>query len=306
MKVIQLISARQLEVLSTVIEVGTTARAAQLLNVSQPAISNMIRHTEDAIGFPLFKREHGRLVPTKEAMHIAQEAQHLFMQQKRIDNIIGELKGGTVGRLSIVATPSIGHSILPRVLGLFMKTRPKLKLSIELGSVDEITKRLGSGRADLGLSITPPRLSAVYVRQLGDGQLMCICPADHELALLDRVKVTDLNHVNHISYAASTPLGQAIDNVFSDRGVERRFFCEVRHTATALEMVRSGLGVALVDSFGLIGHRTTSIAIRPTNPVLPITMHGVTSKLFPTSNLAMQFQDFLSDFLRRDDPAGPN
>jgi DNA-binding transcriptional LysR family regulator len=295
-----MISARQLEVLSTVIEVGTTARAAQVLNVSQPAISNMIRHTEDTIGFALFKREHGRLIPTKEAMHIAQEAQHLFMQQKRIDNVIGDLKGGTAGRLSIVATPSIGHSILPRVLGLFMKHRPKLKLTIELGSVDEITRRLASGRADLGLSITPPRASAVYVREIGAGQLMCICPADHELALLDCISVTDLNHVNHISYAARTPLGQAIDNVFSERGLERRFFCEVRHTATALEMVRSGLGVALVDSFALIGHQTNSIAIRPTKPLLPIKMHGVTSKLFPTSNLTLQFQDFLSEFLKKE------
>lgn len=301
-----MINARQLEVLSTVIEVGTTARAAQLLNVSQPAISNMIRHTEDAIGFALFKREHGRLAPTKEAIHIAQEAQHLFMQQKRIDNIIGELKGGTVGRLSIVATPSIGHGILPRVLGLFMKTRPKLKLSIELGGVDEITKRLSSGRADLGLSITQPRLSAVYVREIGDGQLMCVCPPDHELALMERISVTDLNHVNHISYAAHTPLGQTIDNVFSDQGLERRFFCEVRHTATALEMVRSGLGVALVDSFALIGRQGTSIAIRPTKPQLPIKMHGVTSKLFPTSNLAMQFQDFLSDFLKNEGAPDPD
>lgn len=299
-----MINARQLEVLSTVIEVGTTARAAQLLNVSQPAVSNMIRHTEDAIGFDLFKREHGRLIPTKEAMHIAQEAQHLFMQQKRIDNIIGELKGGTIGRLSIVATPSIGHSILPRVLGLFKKTRPKLKLSIELGSVDEITKRLGSGRADLGFSITPPRLAAVYVREIGDGQLMCVCPPQHELALLNRVSVTDLNHVEHISYAARTPLGQAIDNVFSKQGLERRFFCEVRHTATALEMVRNGLGVALVDSFALIGQPTTSFVIRPTKPELPIKMHGITSKLFPTSNLAMQFQDFLSEYLRNESLAG--
>ena len=293
-----MINARQLEVLATVIEVGTTARAAQLLNVSQPAVSNMIRHTEDTIGFALFKREHGRLIPTKEALHLAQEAQHLFMQQKRIDNMIGELKGGTIGRLSIVATPSIGHSILPKVLGQFMQTRPKLKLSIELGSIDEITRRLGSGRSDLGLSITPPRLSAVHVHEIGDGHLMCVCPPDHELALLDVVSVTDLNHVAHISYAAGTPLGQVIDNVFSDQGLERQFFCEVRHTATALEMARNGLGVALVDSFALIGHQTNSIAIRPTKPALQIKMHGITSKLFPTSNIAMQFQAFLSDYLK--------
>ncbi|QBF32534.1 LysR family transcriptional regulator [Thalassococcus sp. S3] len=293
-----MISARQLEVLSTVIEVGTTARAAELLAVSQPAVSNMIRHTEDLVGFPLFHREHGRLIPTHEARHIAQEAQHLFMQQKRVESIVNELRGGTIGRLSIVATPSIGHGILPHVLSQFMEKRPKLQLSIELGSIDEINRRLVSGRADLGLSITQPRHSALSVHEIGAGWMMCVCPEGHELGLLERVNVTDLNHVQHISYATATPLGQQIDKVFSERGLERRFFCEVRHTATALEMVRNGLGVALVDSFALIGQLHRGLIVRETKPKLPLNMHAVTSNLFPTSNLALQFQGFLADVLK--------
>lgn len=299
-----MISARQLEVLSTVIEVGTTARAAELLSVSQPAVSNMIRHTEDLIGFPLFHREHGRLTPTHEARHIAQEAQHLFMQQKRVESIVNELRGGTIGRLSIVATPSIGHGILPHVLSKFMDQRPKLQLSIELGSIDEINRRLISGRADLGLSITQPRHSALSVHEIGIGRMMCVCPAGHELALLKTVNVADLNHVQHISYATGTPLGQQIDKVFSEKGLERRYFCEVRHTATALEMVRNGLGVALVDSFALIGQQHRGVIVRPTNPQLPLDMHAVTSNLFPTSNLALKFQNFLADILK-DGPIQP-
>ena len=299
-----MISARQLEVLSTVIEVGTTARAAELLSVSQPAISNMIRHTEDLIGFPLFMREHGRLTPTKEALHIAQEAQHLFMQQNRIANIIDELRGGTIGRLSIIATPSVGHGVLPRVLGQFIKARPKLQLSIELGSQHEIIRKLGSGRVDLGLSITPPRHSAVSVREIANGQLMCVCSADHVLALQEVVSISSLNHVSHISYASRTPLGQMIDAMFSERGLERRYFCEVRHTATALEMVRNGLGVALVDSFAVIDSNGGDIAVRPTKPSLPLKLYGLTSNMFPTTNLTMQFQHFLADYLKSHDESG--
>jgi len=297
-----MISARQLEVLSTVIEVGTTARAAELLAVSQPAVSNMIRHTEDLIGFALFHREHGRLIPTHEARHIAQEAQHLFMQQKRVESIVHELCGGTIGRLSIVATPSIGHGILPHVLSRFMQERPKLQLSIELGSIDEINRRLVSGRADLGLSITQPRHSALSVHEIGAGRLMCVCPEGHELGLLDKVNIADLNHVQHISYATSTPLGQQIDKVFSERGLERRFFCEVRHTATALEMVRNGLGVALVDSFALIGQRHRGVIVKDIKPELPLNMNAITSNLFPTSNLALRFQSFLADVLKEVPP----
>jgi len=298
-----MINARQLEVICTVIEVGTTARAAELLNVSQPAVSNMIRHTEDLIGFPLFVRERGRLTPTREAQHIAQEAQYLFMQQKRIDDIVNELRGGTIGRLSLFATPSLGHGILPRVISEFVRDKPKLKLSVEIGSIDEIIENLVSGRADLGFSITQPRHSVLTVRPVADGRMMCVCPTGHELAYSERVNITDLNHVKHISYAAGTPLGQLIDLVFSEQGLERRYFCEVRHTATALEMAINGLGVSLVDSFALVGRDLTTLAVRPTNPVLKLNLFSMTCNLFPTSNVALQFQNFFSEYLERHDPA---
>ena len=133
---------------------------------------------------------------------------------------------------------------------------------------------------------------------------MCVCPTDHEMALSERVNVTDLNHVRHISYAAGTPLGQIIDTVFSKQGLERRYFCEVRHTATALEMAMSGLGVALVDSFALVGRDLSTLSVRPTQPVLPLSIHCISCNLFPTSNVALQFQGFFSDFLKnRDIPA---
>ncbi|WP_233193140.1 LysR substrate-binding domain-containing protein [Acidimangrovimonas sediminis] len=292
-----MISARQLEVLCTVIEVGTTAGAAEVLTVSQPAVSNMIRHMETLIGFPLFVRERGRLEPTQEALHIAQEAQHLFVQHKRVDAVIRELRGGTIGRLNLVATPSIGYGILPRVLAEFLRDRPKLKVSVELGSVDEIVARLISGQAELGLSITRPRHPALTVRPVAEGRLMCVSPVDHEVTLSPRVRVTDLNHVRHISYAPGTPLGQTVDRVFSDAGLERRYFFEVRHTSTALEMAAAGLGVALVDNFALIGRARADIAIRPTEPKLPITVHAVTSNLFPTTNIALKFQTFFTEFV---------
>lgn len=292
-----MIKARQLEVLCAVIEMGTTARAAELLAVSQPAVSNMIRHTEDQIGFPLFVREHGRLTPTREALHIADEARHLFRQQKRVGALIEELRGGQAGKLSLVTTPSLGQGLLPRALQDFMAARPRIRLSFETGSVDEIINRLVSGQSDLGLSITRPRHVALSVQPIARGRLVCVIPEGHELALSDRIRVTDLNHVRHISYPADTPLGRQIDAVFSQQGLERRHFAEVRHTATALEMVAGGLGVALVDEFALKGRAIPGIVARPTSPELPLEVHAITSNLFPTSNLALLFQQRLVEWL---------
>lgn len=292
-----MINARQLEVLSTVIEVGTTARAAELLNVSQPAVSNMIRHTESVTGLKLFERDKGRLIPTREARHIAQEAQHLFMQQKRIGTIVSELRDGTIGTLSIVASPSIGLGVLPKALSRFAGQRPKVRVSLELGSIDEITDMLVSGRAEIGLSITAPRHPSLSVATVAEGRLVAVCPRGHDFAHLRRVRVADLNLTRHISYAATTPLGGLIDQVFADHGLERRYACEVRHTATALEMAASGFGVALVDSFALIGREDPRIVAVETDPVLPIRLSALTPRLFASSTVATSFLDELRGFI---------
>lgn len=292
-----MINARQLEVLCSVIEIGTTAGAAEELGVSQPAVSNMIRHTEDLIGIKLFERKHGRLIPTPEALRIEKEAQHLFMQQKRINAIVEELRGGIIGKLNIIATPSVGLSIIPRVLSAFVRDKPKLNLSLELGSIDEIQERLISGRADLGIAITQPRHSLLNVSTIGSGHMVLACPKDHELAQHEVVDVTKLNQYSQISYASNTPLGRAVDLVFEKNGLERRFFAEVRHTAVALEMVANGLGVALVDEFALIDRQDSRIAAIRTNPKLPINLHAVTSSLFPLSLVAQEFSSALSQYI---------
>ncbi len=292
-----MINARQLEVLCAVIEVGTTAGAAEELGVSQPAVSNMIRHTEDLIGFNLFERKHGRLVPTPEALRIEKEAQHLFMQQKRINAIIEELREGVVGKLHLVVTPSVGLGLIPRVMTDFVKARPKLNISLELGSIDEIQERLVSGRADLGISITQPRHSLLNVSVITKGHMVLACPVGHELAMQDRVDVADLNQYRHISYASSTPLGRAVDLVFDEKGLHRHYFAEARHTVVALEMVANGLGVALVDEFGLVERRNDDVVVMPTNPKLPINLYAVTSNLFPVSLVASEFAEAVKRYI---------
>lgn len=292
-----MLKARNLEVLCAVIEMGTTAMAAESLGISQPAVSNMIRHTEDLIGFPLFIRERGRLTPTREALHIADEARHLFRQQKRIGGLVEQLRDGEAGKLAIIATPSLGHGIVPRALGAFLKGRTKVRISFEVGTVDEIAARLLSGEADLGLTITRPRQVGLSVQRIAEGRLVCVLPDTHELALFDRIRITDLNHVPHISYAPDTPLGRTIDAAFAAEGLERRHFCEVRHTTTALDLVAGGLGAALVDDFALMGRDIPGIAARRTTPDIPLQVYALTSTLFPTPNLALLFQTRFSEFV---------
>ena len=292
-----MLRVRQLEMLCAVVDLGTTSGAAESLGVSQPAVSNMIKHIEDQVGIPLFRREKGRLAPTPEALHITQEAQYLFAQQKRMDRIVKQLRGGSVGQLNVIATPSIGDVLLPGLVTQFMKERPQLRPSIELGSVDEVIQHLISGRSELGFSITPPRHPSLSVQPLAEGKMVCAVPKGHDLEHARTVTISDLNHVKHISYANSTPLGQMIDQAYSREGLERRFDCEVRHTSTALQMVAAGAGVALVDSFAVLDASRDDIVVRPVDSHLSVKLYGISSKLFPTSQMVGSFQQFIRESL---------
>ena len=70
--------ARQIEVFRMVMRCGTLTGAAEALNVSQPALSQILLHTEDELGFKLFQRVKGRLIPTPEAEEIYPEVERLF------------------------------------------------------------------------------------------------------------------------------------------------------------------------------------------------------------------------------------
>ena len=70
-------NARQIEVFRTIMRLGTLTGAAQALNVSQPALSQLLLHAEDRLGYKLFRRLRGRLVPTPEALQLYPEAERL-------------------------------------------------------------------------------------------------------------------------------------------------------------------------------------------------------------------------------------
>ena len=70
--------ARQIEVFRMVMRCGTLTSAAEALNVSQPALSQILLHTEDELGFKLFQRVKGRLIPTPEAEDLYPEVERLF------------------------------------------------------------------------------------------------------------------------------------------------------------------------------------------------------------------------------------
>jgi DNA-binding transcriptional LysR family regulator len=254
---------RQIEVFRAVMLAGSVTDAARLLRVSQPAVSRLLRHTEDRLGMPLFKRTKGRLYPTEQAHVLLQEVEKVYKSVRLVQDVAQELAESRTGRLRIAASPSLGLAFVPKAIALFCKTRPKVKVSLEILPQADLIEQVVTHQADLGVSMFRVDHPSIEAHELGTGKLVCIAPKGHPLTELDIVSPGDLAGYPLISFDRTTPQGLMVDDAFIAAQVPREIAIEVRFGQTACALVQQGAGVALVDEFSVMHNSFPAIVARP-------------------------------------------
>src|SRR5690606_33617333 len=122
---------RDIQIFRAVMRAGTTSKAAVLLNISQPAVSQAIRRLESHAGLRLFDRVRNRLVPTQEADALLIEVDRCFAGFEQIEHRIRSLRSFGVGRMAVGALPALGARFLPRAVAAFNAPSRPLLVSLE-------------------------------------------------------------------------------------------------------------------------------------------------------------------------------
>ncbi|HEY4250929.1 MAG TPA: LysR family transcriptional regulator [Roseomonas sp.] len=280
---------REMEVFRRVMELGTVTAAAQALHISQPAVTRMLQKAEARLGFALFVREKRRLRPTVEAQLMFPETLGAFTAIALVQRLALELREGRAGILGIAAIPSVASSILPAAIRRFRDRRPESAITLQTFSAHDVIQRIASHRDDLGFIIGPVGNAAVAVRDLRSSELTCVMPRDHPLAALPAIGPDDLAGHPLICPSRNLVLGEEMARAFAARNVPFRIAVEVSQSHAACALVRGGVGVALMDGFGLMAARADDLASRPFRPAILSTARLITATLRPPSRLAQDF-----------------
>jgi len=299
-------NARQIEVFRAIMRCGTLTGAARALNVSQPALSQILLHTEDELGLKLFERLKGRLVPTPEAEQLYPEADRLFRDLDNLRRFASDLKHGKTGlvRLASSAPPSL--SIVPAALQAFRSACPGVRLRSYVVPVQIIATMLERGEADLGVAMNDTQMPMLDTEVIGRSEIVCVLRADHRLAGRTAITIADLAGETLISYRSDALPGMLLDRAFTDEGAGRRPDVEIDVSISALSFVQHGIGVALVDGL-LPWNSFPGLVAQPFRPVVPLPLCLLTSSQRPLS----RNQDLLRQHLRAAvrnrgaDPASP-
>lgn len=282
---------RQLEFFQALMHGGTTKNAARMLLVSQPAVSNTIKQFEDQLGFKLFDRISGRLHPTLEAEVLSKNLKRVFASVDAVKNLVNDLRDTKVGNLKILASPSLGQTILPYAIAAFVQDRPEVKIGFDMLENDTIVTHLDSHQADFGLTITAFNHPSLERRVLREGLLVCAIPKDHPLSQKKIILPKDLIGTTFISYPRFSPIGIIVDDAFREHDEVLIADVEVRYCYTACTLVNAGVGVAIVDEFSLLGQDMPNVVTRPFKTRFRVALQLSYAKANPLSRLAKIFID---------------
>lgn len=273
------ITLRELEVLQALVQTGTAMSAARELGITQSAVSRRLAQLEQRLGYPLFAREGGRLVPLVEALAINEQLQPVFAALARI--IMPRSGNGDPyqGVLRIAAPPTIAHRFLPDRIAAFSKQNPQLEIVFEILASDSLMTSIAECRNDVGLSDTFPSHDGILRETLLTTRTVCILPEGHPLAERPVIRPEDLEGEKFISATRRHTNRVGIDRVFERAGVNRKLVVEAATSVTIVELVRAGLGVSLLNPFPIAHQLGTGVVSRPFEPETLNT----TSILLPSS-----------------------
>jgi DNA-binding transcriptional LysR family regulator len=262
------LNIRQLEAFRAFMMSGTTKGAAQLMNISQPAVSRLIDQLERKISFPLFDRTKGRLIPTPEAQLLFEEVERTFASVDKIRELASDIRAANTGHLNIAILPALSFRFLPSVIERFRAMHPRTTISMTIQTSPKIEEWAAAQHIDFGIAEFPFIRAGVEIEDFCRASYVVALPKGHALERKKSLTPKDFAGETFISFTGNTTGRHIIDQVFQRAQVVRRMVIETQYSAVIAEFVSRGLGVGLIDPFTAYDFRDRQIATRPFAPEL--------------------------------------
>jgi DNA-binding transcriptional LysR family regulator len=289
---------RHIEVFHAVYSTGSVTRAAEMLSVSQPSVSKVLAHAEQQLGYALFDRVRGKLVPTPEADQLYSHVVKVNDSVDRLRHLAENLRAAEQGSIRIAATPAFGIDLLPRAIASYRKNHPETLFLVETLHHDEMAAALLESRIDVGLAFDPEPIPGIADEPLAQGSFVVVTPPSMAFGKQKTVSIDDLDGCDFIKLDNRGPLGRLLSNQIEASGavLNTVAFADTYQVAKAL--VAYGVGVTIIDEVTARSSGHDSIRVWPLSPDARFRMSALHQDKAPLSIVSQKFIDHLRSSLR--------
>jgi DNA-binding transcriptional LysR family regulator len=242
------ITLMQLKAFLTVARFSSFTSAAQVLHVSQPALTVQVQQLEQSLNLRLFDRDTRHVVLTPSGRHFAPMFQRLLLELETIvDDAqnVSELKQGIV-RLGCI--PSVATTYLPETISSFRERYPHVSFDLRDANGQGILEMVRSDKVEIGITNANPKWADLDAIDLYEEEIHVVFPKSHVISSFKTVTLDDIAEYPLVFLDTGFNSRTVLDAALASVGRLVKPVCEVGFTSTAIGMVRAGLGLAMLGS----------------------------------------------------------
>lgn len=287
------IEFRHLRTIRAIHEAGGLAKAADILHITQSALSHQVKGLEEQTGVELFARRSKPLRLSAAGLKLLRLAERILPEIEALEAEFLALRQGRAGRLHIAIECHACFDWLFPVLEQFRRAWPEIDIDIRPGLAFTALSALAREEVDLVISSDPERIEGITFNPLFDYSPTFIAAANSPLAAKPFVVAEDFADQTLITY----PIDRARSDVFSllltPARVEPKAHRQVELTSVILMLVASGRGVSVLPDWVL-----REVKYQPDYITRPVTAAGLTKRLYAATREEDVSEPYMAHFLR--------
>lgn len=249
------------------VDLGSFSKAAKELAYTPSGVSQLISALEKDVGFSVLERTRSGVKPTENGKRILPIARAIIQEEDRLFQMSAELKGLSVGSVTIGSYPSVASHWLPKVLKAFREQFPNIEIRVMEGIHQEISEWLDNKEVDFGFMSYDPRTTYDWI-PLAHDPMIAVLPANHPLANEKCYPLEECSNEDFIMPGK----GQDIDTlgVLSRHDLHPRIAYETIETAATLGMIEAGMGITITNSLSTEKYdfKVSKVPIEPSESIL--------------------------------------
>jgi len=245
----------KLRVFCTVADTKSFSKASEIIHLTQPAVSLQIQAIEELYETKLFDRTSSAVTLTPAGEVLYKYPKHILALYASAEKEIGELTGLVKGSIALGASTTIGNYLLPKVIADFRKTRPKIKIPLQVGNSKRIVELLNSGNIDLGLVEGEVSRQKLYREKLIADELCLIVPPQHPWAKRRDISILELTNEPFIFREEGSGTRQVIEKYLEKNGLSpqnMKITMILGSTESIKHAVENGMGVSIVSRWAAL------------------------------------------------------
>ncbi len=237
---------KSLKIFCDVVRQRSFSRAADENDISQSGASQVVNQLEQGLGVKLIDRSKRPFVLTPEGEVYYEGCRQVVERYYSLEDKVRTLHQEVVGRVRVASIYSVGLHLMSRYLKQFMSQHPKANVRLEYLHPDRVYQSVEDDVADIGLVSYPKSSRTIQAIQWREERMTLVCAPSNQLALRERVKLSELNGQTMIGFDHGLSIRNEIDKALATQGAEADVVMEFDNIETIKRAIEIDAGIGLL------------------------------------------------------------